>query len=664
MPSERVYLTSWRNNLIIKKIRIKNFLPFFGEQEIVLPQEPEANITIFFGENTKGKTSVLNAFKWVLYEKAESKGIVILPQDLLNKKAKDNGQNNFSVELSFSDSDNEYVLYRECVLGDSPTISSAMKVNGDPVTRDEQLSTIQRIVPSDTARFFLFDGEVLQEYQNLLDVDSKTAKRISNAIEDVLGVPALTAVARELPLVVRTLRERTHKELVSSTAHDSVNAELAENTSALEVKRSELVKIKDRISVDKADLEDIETFLAANEKNKGLLDLRKGIEFKIDAEQTHLGDFKEDVKSSREDVWQAILYTTVVDMADSERANQESIEEKQNRLIKIMQTLSGLQSIDNTGFCPLCAQRHALTEDQQKELTELEEEKQIIDTALRDSEVNSSWTEVERSFRNTLKLSDIIARENKMFGSEITVQGWLQEIKIINTDLGEFTGEDVLFQQQKKFGLLRQSLGEGFECARETQEQINGLESSIQILEATLAKFATGDIAELQKKLSKAISMQKLFDDALAKLRENLRKTVEKRATEAFQAMTSRPEDYARLEITDSYGLHIIDHDGRVVPTRSSGAEQVVALALINGLNRTGKRPGPVIMDTPLGRLDKTHRKNILDFMPKTATQLILFVHSGELEEGDEIIKFLGSRIGRQYGIRSIDSQHSELEVR
>ena len=74
------------------------------------------------------------------------------------------------------------------------------------------------------------------------------------------------------------------------------------------------------------------------------------------------------------------------------------------------------------------------------------------------------------------------------------------------------------------------------------------------------------------------------------------------------------------------------------MPTRRPQAEQKVALALINGLNRTGKNPGPVIMDTP-GTPDKTHRRRIFTYMPTSCTQLVLFVHSGELEDGDAIIE-------------------------
>ena len=44
---------------------------------------------------------------------------------------------------------------------------------------------------------------------------------------------------------------------------------------------------------------------------------------------------------------------------------------------------------------------------------------------------------------------------------------------------------------------------------------------------------------------------------------------------------------------------------------RSAGAEQIVALSLIEALNFHGRRKGPMLMDTPAGRLDKSHREKM-----------------------------------------------------
>jgi DNA sulfur modification protein DndD len=141
-----------------------------------------------------------------------------------------------------------------------------------------------------------------------------------------------------------------------------------------------------------------------------------------------------------------------------------------------------------------------------------------------------------------------------------------------------------------------------------------------------------------------------------------LRKTVQEKASEAFRAMITQ-KTYQGLQINENYGLKIVDQNGEEAPSRSAGAEQIVALSLIDGLSRSGRASGPVVMDTPFGRLDTKHRKNILAYLPNSASQLVLFVHDGEIRGTDDLAT-LAHRIGGQYDIIEVSPSHSKLERR
>jgi DNA sulfur modification protein DndD len=118
---------------------------------------------------------------------------------------------------------------------------------------------------------------------------------------------------------------------------------------------------------------------------------------------------------------------------------------------------------------------------------------------------------------------------------------------------------------------------------------------------------------------------------------------------------------YRGLEINKNYGLSIIDSSGRRVSLRSAGAEQVVALSLIDGLNRTGRSIGPVVMDTPFGRLDPRHRDNILSYLPTVTSQFVLLVHEGEIRPETDLAS-VKSRIGKVYAIREVSETISKIE--
>jgi DNA sulfur modification protein DndD len=86
-----------------------------------------------------------------------------------------------------------------------------------------------------------------------------------------------------------------------------------------------------------------------------------------------------------------------------------------------------------------------------------------------------------------------------------------------------------------------------------------------------------------------------------------------------------------------------------------------VALSLIDGLNRTGRAAGPVVMDTPFGRLDLQHRDNILRYLPSVTSQFVLLVHSGEIRPETDLAT-IKPRIGAAYRIEEVTPTHSRIE--
>lgn len=89
---------------------------------------------------------------------------------------------------------------------------------------------------------------------------------------------------------------------------------------------------------------------------------------------------------------------------------------------------------------------------------------------------------------------------------------------------------------------------------------------------------------------------------------------------------------------------------GQPFPRRqlSAGEEQVFAVATLWALREVSKRPLPVIIDTPLSRLDDEHRRAMLvEFMPQVAQQVIVLATTSEMD--DATSDFLRPVISRAY---------------
>ncbi|WP_449393176.1 AAA family ATPase [Eoetvoesiella caeni] len=56
--------------MILKQLVAKNFMPYTGKLVIDFPTDRDRNVMIVFGDNMRGKTSLLNALRWGFYERA------------------------------------------------------------------------------------------------------------------------------------------------------------------------------------------------------------------------------------------------------------------------------------------------------------------------------------------------------------------------------------------------------------------------------------------------------------------------------------------------------------------------------------------------------------------------------------------------------------------
>lgn len=109
----------------------------------------------------------------------------------------------------------------------------------------------------------------------------------------------------------------------------------------------------------------------------------------------------------------------------------------------------------------------------------------------------------------------------------------------------------------------------------------------------------------------------------------------------------ARKDDFiadARIERT-TFETTLIDHNGREIPksSLSAGEKQVYAIAMLWALARTSGRPLPMIIDTPLARLDLDHRTALVErYFPEASHQVIVLSTDTEID-GTLLEKLSGS---------------------
>ena len=99
-----------------------------------------------------------------------------------------------------------------------------------------------------------------------------------------------------------------------------------------------------------------------------------------------------------------------------------------------------------------------------------------------------------------------------------------------------------------------------------------------------------------------------------------------------------------------TFATTLVDGAGREVPKArlSAGEKQIYAISMLWALARTSGRPLPMIIDTPLGRLDSEHRDNLVQrYFPVASHQVILL--STDTEVDGRLLKDLGSSVSHSY---------------
>jgi len=207
----------------ILSLAMTNFMPYKGECSIDFPTEEHRNVMIVFGDNMRGKTSFLNALRWGFYGRAYGRHLREIPlNDLLNNDAASAGDYCMEVRIRFEADGHSYSLHRRADRREHVGIPSRPEDFSVQVSlqKDDMVlpgylveAEINRYVPEQVSRFFLFDGELLQEYETLLMEGNEQGKHIKEAIEQVLGVPTLIRGRNEAETILRAAQRQQSKEM-------------------------------------------------------------------------------------------------------------------------------------------------------------------------------------------------------------------------------------------------------------------------------------------------------------------------------------------------------------------------------------------------------------------------------------------------------------------
>ena len=187
-------------------------------------------------------------------------------------------------------------------------------------------------------------------------------------------------------------------------------------------------------------------------------------------------------------------------------------------------------------------------------------------------------------------------------------------------------------------GHLAAQLALRLEQLRLIEEDILALEKRIADIEVEIEKLYEKHNVSKEKAdfISECDAIAGVLNQFVVRLRKNKVHLLQERTFEMYRLLSSRSGLIKDIVIDDkTYEIRITDRNGHEIRKSglSAGEKEVFAVSLLWGLAQTSELKLPIIIDTPLSRLDSTHRDNIVNnYFPNAGEQVIILSTDTEID--------------------------------
>lgn len=621
-------------------LTIENYKSFQFPTKLEFPQsETGKSIFLVGGMNGAGKTSIMEAVNICLYgERAD----VIYKS--INHKELAKGNAFVSFELEFETDNAETVLVKRSWSANACEKPLAKDlVEKLTVVKDGRRVSVQNkemwqdyinsTIPKSITQFFFFDGEKIQE----IAADDHSEVRLKDSLEAALGIQYISRLAED----VVYLKHEERKGFVEISDED-INfkeSELKKEQRKLKGKQDDLVDLQQQLDDFKKQKEDAQNRF----RNIFSIDLESSEVIKQKEKKriqlsTQSGQLDAQIKQLTEQFlpWAMAgkLFEPLKQQIEKEHHAQRGKFFAENAPELTRQIV---YTIDN----PRPITGNPLTDSQKTEIEKrllalfsgagTEEIIKILNLSERDAaKVLNKMEEIEQS--DVLQLHDLIAQKQEVDDEIHSIQSSLQS-------RGNTQSERELFDSlQETMESCQIQIGRLSVSINNLQDEIHIVEGRIKDIEMELNKLYERHNTSQEKArfIEECDAIANMLNAYIVKLRKNKIQLLRDKTFEMFARLSSKSDLVKSIDIDEkTYEMTIKDKNGNIMRKSglSAGEKEVFAISLLWGLAQTSQLNLPIIIDTPLSRLDSIHRDNIVrQYFPNAADQVIILSTDTEVD--------------------------------
>ena len=654
--------------MLIKQITLSNFRQYREKQVVEFSCDKEKNVTVILGDNTSGKTTLIQAFNWCLYGETSFK-----TKDLINSEALQEmgtlSSKDVSVEIELIHEDKLYVIRRtqkvtKNVYGKAPTFSSpVLKVeykekNGEmqEVPASKCQNRIDTVLPSALSGYFFFDGE------HISDINNKG--NVVKAVRGLMGIEIINkAVDHFSPYRASSVISKLQKELDvgQDYKHMKFKSDLIEAKGRLQKFEERLAQVKSEIEYFEGRSKELSDKILANADTKHRQEEKSRTERDVSfLERNQTTVEQEIVRDFTKNAYKFFalpLYDKVYKVIAEAKQDGEGIPKMHSDSIEFIlkrgKCICGADLTMNQGAVNHIRYEQSLLPPQHIGTTIREFKR---DCQRYQSDIVGYSERIQTDYRRI--------RENaNQLDDKKTYLAELSHLLQGNVDVGKFERDkvenDAQLRQRRDLEVsISMRIGE-------TKNQIESLEKQISALQLATDK---------NKRVNTYIAYAQRIYEWFKKSYDEKEKDVKDELYTSINTLFKQMYHGERIvEVDDKYHitLKVDSGNGVYVNDTSPGLDTVKNFAFIAGIVDLARKkaqqkgdgldaieyssePYPIVMDAPFSNADEKHIANISKVLPQVAEQVILVVMNKDWEYAQAN---MSDKVGMIYQIE----KHSEV---
>ena len=671
--------------MIFKTITLCNMFSYYGEIIFRLNEPLEGqNIILISGRNGHGKTSFINSIKLLFsgpsedlrsgipgsVRKLNSKQYLLGLKDLwvgvFNRKARKEGQNRFYVKIVWEEDSELVEAKREWVLSgddcqqqlDIITDSSKLMIKGE----DAQEFLNERL-PPDYIPFFYFDSEQIHK---MIDISQNNLQK---HMERLLNIYQIETAREYISKAETDWKKAAMVEDEKARLLEKMNdlsgkkAAIARNNERRTFYLNEIVELEDEI-------EQVSRKLDRLRENSQIGDEKK---LKKEQEQLkkEIDDLTQLIADDLTDDTPLFFNSTLIHQVSKYiKIILESDVGVQTDLIDSFVKTLPINLFDNPPYSNPSLTEHQILFYKKRLVQLLEAYKPVHDD-------HKTLFFIEK--HRASKISDIISPYMNVEHRKKTLNERLKKLnnhkkRVVEIDhrLDDIPG---LNQQKKEeFESAKKELAIKSELKGDKEREIKQIEDANRSIENELKKLER-DILHQEKqvklsgvaknKLDLALQLKSFFKQYKDELKRDRREQIESKLNIFAKRLITSHHQVDHIKVDDDFSLHPLDKNKESIGINSlaSGIRQLIATALLWALKDVSGKIVPLVIDTPLGRIDREHQENLLKhYYPSVGKQVIILPTDSELSE--EKYNLLKPHICQEFMLKNADGESTEYSER